>query len=461
MTFFWILSVALILVLFLGVYLLVAGTGNRKSTLVRQADQHLDEGRLEDAEPLLRQALEVDPDQPRARWELAKLLQRSGRYADASDHLEYCLNHSLYPEEVNTNDALVRLAQIYEKGKLFEEAIDTWSRYIEQNSNSMEAHFRRGRLYFRENRIDRAIEDFRSIEENFEDSPDLLSLYLGRCLYRKEQFDQAYNYYVEYLSSNTDNMDAQVELASLARTVGQEQEARELYESILQEGSLSQEAEARLSMSSMAREKGEIEEAEEHLNELEELREVRGLPENLDLHCQYQKAKLLEARHENETALDIYRSLYEKRKNFLDVESIIDERIDQLDPEDLLDNYMNVNRATFSRMAEEIVELMGFEPMSTDSFGPDEVHVSAREEVSKPSVNRVLFTFKRWENNVGEWPLREFELQILEKRFDRGILVAPGGFQYSAKQYVERSPIRLIGPDTLLQYLKEVEKKEL
>jgi tetratricopeptide (TPR) repeat protein len=444
-----------------GTYILFAGLGGEESTLVRRANEQLDEGQTQEAQTLLRQALEVDPDQPEARWKLAKLLQRSGQYADAADHLEYCLNHSLYPPGVGMNDALVRLAQIYEKGELFEEAIDTWSRYLEQNPDSMEAHFRRGRLFFRENQIDRALEDFRSIEQNFEDSPDLLSLYLGRCLYRKDQLDQAYDYYREYLSSNPKNVDAQVELASLARKLDKEDEAGELYETILREGTLSQEAEARLSLSSMAREKENFDEAEQHLDELEQIREQRGLPENLDLHRRYQKAKLLEARDEDETALDIYRSIYEKRKNFLDVESIIDERIEQLDPEDLLDHYMNVDRTTFSRMAEEIVKLMGFEPMSTDTFGPDEVNVSAREEAAGPNVNRVLFTFKRWENNVGEWPLREFELQILEKRFDRGIFVAPGGFQYSAKQYVERSSIRLIGPDTLLQYLKEVEKTEL
>lgn len=461
MTVFWLIVLAFVIVLGFGSFLILTGYGSEESRLVNRAEDHLDSGQTGDAKPLLRQAIQINSDSERARWELAKLLQRSGEYGEASEHLEYCLNNGLFPEGVRVNDALVRLAQIYEKGEFIDEAIDTWSRYLEQNPDSMEAHFRRGRLFFREREIDRALQDFRSIEENFEDNPDLLSLYLGRCLFRKERFEDAYEYYQEYLRTAPENVEAEMEMASLARKLGQSEEARSLFESITEKGTLKQEAEALVSLTAMTREEGALNEAKKYLDRVENLKENRGLPEALDLHRRYQRAKLLEADERDDEALDEYRSIYEKRKNFLDVEAIIDERVEQLDPGDLLDNYMNVDRSTFVRMAEEIVKLMNFEVISADSFGPDEVNVTAREEANDPSVNRILFTFKRWENNVGEWPLREFELQILEKKFDRGIFVAPGGFQYSAKQYVEKSPIRLIGPDTLLQYLKEVEKKEL
>jgi hypothetical protein len=59
---------------------------------------------------------------------------------------------------------------------------------------------------------------------------------------------------------------------------------------------------------------------------------------------------------------------------------------------------------------------------------------------------------------VAEWPLKEFELELLEKRFDKGFFVSPRGFRPSAVDYAEDTFIELIGSDELLKYLKEALK---
>jgi len=103
--------------------------------------------------------------------------------------------------------------------------------------------------------------------------------------------------------------------------------------------------------------------------------------------------------------------------------------------------------------------MMGYEVMSSEDYGLYEVNVTAREAGQGLKADRILITFKRWESKVGEWPLREFELQLLEKRYDRGIFVAPYGFKKQARKYANEGSIRLIGPDTLIEYLKEAYKQ--
>lgn len=461
MAFFWFLVLSFGALVVLGIVLVSTGFISEESPLITEAEQKLEEGSANEAEALLRQATELNPENPKARWDLAKVLQRSGRYSEAAEHLEYCLTHSLFPDDGSLEDALVRLAQVYEKDHNHQRAIDTWSRYLEQYPDSMEAHFRRGRLYYAENKVDRALNDFQSIEENFDESPDLLSLYLGRCYNRIDQNEEAYEYYNDYLETNPDDADALLELSDVAREIGEHGRARSALTQVKKQGDPEQSGRALIKLTKVALENDELDEAEAFIEELTTLKEERGVSETLNLHRKYLKARIHERRDEPDEALDLYRSIYMQRPEFLDVEDIIEDKIDQIDPQELLQNFLSMSRDEFVKTSEEIVKLMDFSIVDTDAFGPDEVNITAREEAEGPKIERVLFTFKRWDNTVAEWPLREFELQILEQRFERGIFVAPRGFQRSAEEYVERSPIRLIGPDTLLQYLREVEKKEI
>ncbi|MFB6346222.1 MAG: tetratricopeptide repeat protein [bacterium] len=461
MTFFWFLILSLAGLLVLGILLVTKGMVNEEDPLVREAEEKLKQGSAHEAEPLLRQATQLNPQNAKAQWDLAKVLQRSGQYNQAAEQLEYALSNSLFPSDVDLDDALVRLGQIYEKARNYPRAIDTWSRYLEQYPDSMEAHFRRGRLYYAENKVDRALNDFLSIEDNFDERPDLLALYLGRCYRRIDQYEDAFDYYEDYLQNNPDDYQALLELSDVAQEIGKGDRARSALNQVKDHGDTEQSAEALVRLIRISLEESGLEEADDFISQLKDLNDKKGLTETLNLHRKYLEAKLHEERDNPEEALDLYRSIYMQRPEFKDVEDIIEDKIEQIDPQELLQNFLSMGRDEFVKTSEEIVKIMGFTIVDTDAFGPDEVNITARDDSSGPKISRVLFTFKRWDNTVAEWPLREFELQLLEQRFDRGIFVAPRGFQRSAEEYVEQSPIRLIGPDTLLQYLREVEKKEI
>lgn len=461
MAFFWFFLISFIGLFVLGFFLVTSGFINEETPLINEAEAKLEEGASREAEKLLRQATELNPQNARARWDLAKVLQRSGQYDEAAEHLEYCLTNSLFPSNADLDDALVRLGQIYEKNNKHRQAIDTWSRYLEQYPDSMEAHFRRGRLFYAENKVDRALRDFQAIEENFEERPETLSLYLGRCFNRIDQHEDAFEYYNDYIQENPEDTQALLELSDVARKIGEHARARAVLSEVKEQGDLEETGQALIRLTEIALENEDLDEAKKHLEDLAIQKDEKGLPETLDLHRKYLKAKIHEEEEEPEEALNLYRSIYMKRPEFKDVEDIIENKIDQIDPQELLQNFLSMGRDEFVKTSEEIVRLMGFTIVNTDAFGPDEVNITARDEADGPKIQRILFTFKRWDNTVAEWPLREFELQIIEQRFERGIFVAPRGFQRSAEEYVERSPIRLVGPETLLQYLKEVEKREL
>jgi tetratricopeptide (TPR) repeat protein len=458
-TYFWIL-VGLLVTALLGLIVFVGGQlMGRERRMIHQAEEKIERGREEEAVTILSRLTDLNPANFQARWRLAKLLQMMGQYGAAAYHFEYCLEHDALPGHVRIQDALVRLAQVYEDQGHEEDAADAWTRYLQQDPDSMEGYFRRAQCFYRQREYDRAIADLKKIRSDFaEEEPEQVALYLGRCFRRKEQFEKAIDYYEEYLEAQPDDLEAAVEAAQGARSVDREDLARRWFNHVRDRADDRLYAEATVKLAELAFEQEQLERAEDRVEELETMHEEERLTSRQLLDLKYLRAWQLEYEDRHDEAVDIYWDIYEQRPEFRDVDRIIEEEIGKMDAEDLLEGFMNCDRERFVEQGEEIVALMGFEVIKSDAFSPYELNVTAREEGRGLDSDRILVTFKRWESELGEWPIREFELDLLEDRYDRGIFVAPHGFQSEAEDFAKDSSIRLIGPDTLIQYLREAHK---
>lgn len=463
MSVFWSL-VALLGMALLGTVIFVAGHFfSEDRELVRAAEEKLEHGREEEAVSILSRATELNPANFKARWRLAKLLQMMSQYESAAFHFEYCLEKDELPAHVRMQDALVRLAEVYEQQGHHEEAADTWSRYLQQEPNRVEGYYRRALMFHQIGNYERALADLKHIRTEFgeDEQPETVPLFVGRCYLRLNQAEKAYSYFEEYLEAKPNDLEAAIEAASAAKEAQEYDQARQMYEHVRSESSGKLFYDATLRIIRLALQQNEEGDIESLLDALYQAQREQELTERQELHTKYLEAKWLERTDQQQRAMDNYWEIFKKEPDFLDVPEIIDEEIGRMDPDDLLDEFMNTGRQRFSEQARQVVELMGYEVMKTEDYGLYEVNVSAREAGQGLKADRILITFKRWESKVGEWPLREFELQLLENRYDRGIFVAPHGFKKQAREYADAGTIRLIGPDTLIEYLREAYKHTL
>lgn len=458
---FWIL-VTLLLVSLIGIVIFAGGyLFSEERELIREAEQKIEKGQEQEAVSLLSRVTDLNPANFKARWRLAKLLQMMGQAGASAYHLEFCLEHDSLPSHVRPEDALVRLANVYEQQAHYSDAADTWSRYLQLDPDSVKARFRRAQMFYNDEVFERALTDLETIraEVEPENHPQTLALYIARSHSGLDSPKRALNYYDEYLEEIPDDFEAAIEAAMSAREAQEFEKARSFYEHIREHADDRLYIDATLRLMQMELKEESEPEIEGYLDELRRYRDADKLHSRQERHLKYLEAKSLERNHQRSEAMDIYWDIYKEKPDYLDVSRIIDEQIREMDPDDLLDEFMNTGRQRFAEQAREIVAMMGYEVMSSEAYGPYELNISAREAGQGLKADRLLVTFKRWGSKVGEWPVREFDLQLLEKRYDRGVFIAPHGFNRRAREYAKQSSIRLIGPETLIEYLREAYKE--
>ncbi len=460
--FFWVMWTIFALILLIGAALLVYTVlYSEEVDLYRRALDRVKAGSPREAVRLLRRIIENNPGYYRARWQLATLLDSLGQGEKAAEQVEFCLSRNALPDGVSPREALVRLSRIYEKLGRHREAADTWSRYLMQDPASREAYFNRGWAYFQASDYRRALSDFERTIEAFDEYDPRSWLQVARCRSRLDHEQEALEAYDRYLEDEPGDLEAQMEAARAAQSAGEGSRAREGFERVREEAEGERRVEATLRLAELAIERETEYHAEKHLEELEEHSQKGELSGDHQLEYRYVRARYMDQQQRHEEAMERYWSIYEEDPEFRDIDRIIEREIGRMDRETLLEQYLEMGEQRFIRLAEHIVGMMGYDVINSGFLGHDEVNITSHDDGSARTLNRVLFTFKRWDNRVGEWPIKEFELRLLEDRFDRGIFVAPYGFKPAARSFAEDSSIRLIGPDILLEYLREAQKRPL
>lgn len=458
MNFIWILLVSLGLILVISFLVVITQIYSEENQLIDEAEDRMAKGEKQEAASLLSRVLERNPANKEARWMMGKMMEYMGNNRQAARHYKFCLDKEVLPGRVDEDIARTRLAQAQKKSGQYRAAVENWTRVLENKENMMEPYIERGKLFYQLEEYERALDDFNKVYSDFEEASDKVIIYRARCFYGLGDLERSLDCYREYIEAAPGDIQAALEAAWVAEEDEDISEAKALYDYVREEGDRPHYIRATLAFIRLSIEEGLDSEAEQYIKELDEIAERGQIPEPHKYNYLYMKAKFNELIEQRGKAMQIYRRIYQEKPDFKDVEKILEEEISQMDEEDLIDQYLHMDREEFARMAERVVRLMGYEVVNIDAYGPDEINIVAHDDTQMFKVSRVLFTFKRWRQSVAEWPLKEFELELLEKRFDKGVFISPVEFRPSAVDYADNTEIQLVGPGELLDYLQEAFK---
>ncbi len=453
-----------LLILFLGIIfifsliLIVSQFFSREKELLNEAEEQIAEGERKQASSLLSRVLELNPSNPQARWLLGKVMEVAGNYSGAAKHYQYCLENEILPSNISREEALQRLEKIYSHAGPLSKAIRVTNELMDINPDEPDYLLKRGKLNYKAERYGEAVQDFQKLQDDFDNPPEKTTLFLARSYYSLGSLTQALSAYRNYIKTEPGDLDAVLEAASVAEESEDYSEAQSLYERVRAKGNNSYFTRATLALVRLNIIEGTYQRGQEYLDDLTELRESGELPSQYDLNYLYLKAKFMESQGGHEEALNLFRKIYDRKPDYKDVEEILSNEIEKMDEEDLIERFMRMDRDEFALTAEKITESMGYKVVSSDTFGPEEVNITAQDDSQVFKVDRILLTFKRWDQIIAEWPLKEFELELLEKRFDKGIFVSPKGFKPSAINFSEQGMVQTVGPDKLLTHLREAFK---
>ena len=197
--------------------------GQSVDELLSNAVQKHEAGRLTEAEPLYRRALEAQPDHPDALHLLGILLHQRGERDDAIEFLQKAV--SAAPEEASF---LANLAEAYRANGHIDKAISAFGKALELSPGDADACFNFGCALLEANDPIGAVEKFRKAVQVAPDDATY-RIALGEALLELGDWPEAVGH-LRAASANTSGpIEAAVKLAGALMAMGHREEAEALY----------------------------------------------------------------------------------------------------------------------------------------------------------------------------------------------------------------------------------------
>jgi len=164
-------------------------------------------------------AVDVRPDNRRARYNLAQVLNKKAQYDRALTHLKHALE--LKP---NDPDALTAIADNLKALGKFTQAVDYYQKAINADPNAAVAHTNLGNLYFNRNLIPEAVRyHTKAVELDPDDSDKHFNLAVA--LHTKADFPAAERHYRAALELNPEDPDIASNLGFVLQRQGKTDQA--------------------------------------------------------------------------------------------------------------------------------------------------------------------------------------------------------------------------------------------
>ncbi len=183
-------------------------------TLLDEAVAHHQAGRLEQAEQLYRQILDVDPDQADALHYLGLLAYRVGQLDKAIDLLSKAVRKDAKNSLYHFN-----LGVVFQKGGRLGEAVESYRRAVTINPNHVEAQSNLGNALKEQRKLDQAVASYKkalSLNPNYVEAHNNL----GVALKEQGRLDEAIASYERALSLKPIHVEANCNLGIALKEQG-------------------------------------------------------------------------------------------------------------------------------------------------------------------------------------------------------------------------------------------------
>ncbi len=196
---------------------------DRARPLFEQALQHHQAGRLADAEPLYKQALNLNPEHPDALHLLGVLCSQTGRHEEAIEQIGQAIAVKDSPIFHNN------LGMAYKNTGRFAEAEASFRRALALKADDPGAHFNLGCILGDSDRLEEAVAEFKRATELAPGYAEAF-LHLGNALRDLKKPDDAIDAYRAALAINPDYAEACNNLAVTLKGQDKLDEAAALFE---------------------------------------------------------------------------------------------------------------------------------------------------------------------------------------------------------------------------------------
>lgn len=190
-------------------------------------DALLDEGRVDEAIPHLLETLRLRPNAVRARVDLASILSKRNRLADAE--AQYRIALQIDPEDPDANMGLG--AVLAERGE-FAEAIERLKNALRLKPENADSHYNLGRVYGLQGRADEAIAEFTETVKLQPGNPEA-HFNLGNSLVQKDRMSEAISEYQAAVKLKPDYVNARFNLGSALAASGKFNDAAAQFAEVL------------------------------------------------------------------------------------------------------------------------------------------------------------------------------------------------------------------------------------
>lgn len=362
-------------------------------------------------------------------------------------------------EDLDSAERVLDIAENFEQEHSYRKAIKTWSHYQNLEPEDPAGYFRRGINWQKIDEHERALHDLSKVESMESDPPPMVWFHKARSQAALDREDDALSSYISYLEKKPENLSAWKKVAAWATKRGYYSRARNLWDHIRDRAESPLRERAILHLAEIDLERNQSERAAKTLDKLDE----QALDEGDAKLLMYLRGRMMERKGKESAALKHYRDLYDRDSGFRDVGKRLEDHRAELDGDALIERYKKLPRERFAEFCQDLVREMGYEVMDVELKNDEEVSVECRESggMNIMNVDRCLVAFKRWDNEAGQMAVKDFEMNLVEERFDQGYFVNPGGFKTQAKQLAEGNPdLTLTGPEELAEKLKNTGNPE-
>ncbi len=205
--------------------------------LLEEGIKYFNEGKIDQATGLFKQARQVNPYSPDVHFFLGKAYYSQGALDLAEE--EYRKTVELKPEYVQAH---INLAKIFILQKSWKKALEQYQRVLKLGLKDPDIYCDMGEICLYQNQLDKALDYF---EKAAEMQDDFVRAHLGRgaCFYELNQVDQAIAEYQKAIRLKPDSDNVYLILSELYLKKGSKEKAIESLEQFLKFSSDSQKSE--------------------------------------------------------------------------------------------------------------------------------------------------------------------------------------------------------------------------